>query len=67
MPHGCTEEDLVELFSKFGRVHEVRINQKQGRETAGRGRDGKAGFVSETKSFLGWLGGWFVDLYLNSV
>ena len=46
MPHGCTEEDLSDLFSKFGRVLEVRINQKQGRETAGRGRDGKTGFVS---------------------
>ena len=33
LPHGCTEEDLNDLFSKFGRVLEVRINRRgQGRE-----------------------------------
>lgn len=52
MPHGCTEEDLSDLFSKFGRVLEVRINQKQGRDTAARGRDGKTGFVSILSNFF---------------
>jgi len=52
MPHGCTEEDLSDLFSKFGRVLEVRINQKQGRESAGRGRDGKTGFQVPNFGFI---------------
>ena len=46
LPHSCSSEDLVELFSKYGKVVDVRINQKQGRESAARGRDGKPGFVS---------------------
>ena len=45
LPHNCSNEDLVELFSKYGKVVDVRINQKQGRESAARGRDGKPGFV----------------------
>jgi len=47
LPHNCTEDDLNALFSKFGQVIEVRINQKQGgREANTRtGRDGKPTFV----------------------
>jgi len=48
LPHNCAEEELVELFTKYGKVVDVRINQKAGRaDAAGRGgRDaGKAGFV----------------------
>jgi len=47
LPHNCTEDDLSALFSKFGQVIEVRINQKQGgRDTNTRtGRDGKQTFV----------------------
>ena len=44
LPHNCGNEDLVKLFSKFGKVMDVRI--KQGRESAARGRDGKPGLVS---------------------
>ena len=25
LPHGCTEEELVEIFSKFGKINDVRI------------------------------------------
>ena len=50
LPHNCSNEDLVELFSKYGKVVDVRINQKQGRESAARGRDGKPGFVSISRS-----------------
>ena len=50
LPHNCSNEDLVELFSKYGKVVDVRINQKQGRESAARGRDGKPGFVSIFRS-----------------
>ena len=47
LPHNCTEEELVELFSKFGKVNDVRINQKQARQDSSRGgRDGKQNFVS---------------------
>ena len=47
LPHNCTEEELVELFSKFGKVNDVRINQKQARQDSSRGgRDGKQSFVS---------------------
>jgi len=49
LPHNCAEDELVELFNKYGKVLDVRINQKAGRENqAGRGgRDGgkAAGFV----------------------
>ena len=48
LPHSCSSEDLVELFSKYGKVMDVRI--KQGRESAARGRDGKPGFVSISRS-----------------
>jgi len=30
LPHGCTEDDLGDLFSKFGRVLRVRIYHRQG-------------------------------------
>ena len=47
LPHNCSEDELVELFSKFGKVNDVRINQKQARQDAARGgRDGKQSFVS---------------------
>ena len=48
LPHNCSDEDLVELFGRYGKVTDVRINQKQGRpDQANRGgRDGKGGFVS---------------------
>ena len=37
----------MELFSKFGKVNDVRINQKQARQDSSRGgRDGKQSFVS---------------------
>jgi len=45
LPHNCTEDDLADLFSKHGKVVDVRINQKQGRESAVRGRDGKPNIV----------------------
>jgi len=46
LPHNCSEDELVELFSKFGKVNDVRINQKQARQDAARGgRDGKQSFV----------------------
>lgn len=47
LPHNCAEDELVELFTKYGKVVDVRINQKAGRAEAARGgRDGKApGFV----------------------
>jgi len=48
LPHNCAEDELIDLFSKYGKVLDVRINQKAGRaDGAGRGgRDGKnAGFV----------------------
>lgn len=45
LPHNCTDEELVELFSKFGKVNDVRINQKQARQDSTRGRDGKPSFV----------------------
>jgi len=47
LPHNCAEDELVELFTKYGKVVDVRINQKAGRADAARGgRDGKAaGFV----------------------
>ena len=32
LPHDCTEDHLTELFGKFGKVTDVRINQKQGRD-----------------------------------
>merc|ERR1719470_240119 len=32
LPHDCTEDHLTELFGKYGKVTDVRINQKQGRE-----------------------------------
>merc|ERR1719270_836146 len=46
-PHNCKEDDLYALFSKFGQVLEVRINQKQGgREANTRtGRDGRPTIV----------------------
>ena len=37
LPQGCTEKELTDLFSKFGRVLESRIHQRQGRDI---GRDG---------------------------
>ena len=47
LPHNCTDDELVELFSKYGKVNDVRINQKQARADATRGgRDGKQSFVS---------------------
>ena len=47
LPHNCTEDELVELFTKFGKVNDVRINQKQARQDSSRGgRDGKQNFVS---------------------
>ena len=47
LPHNCSEEELHQLFSQYGKVVEVRINTKQvGREGAQRGRDGKPAFVS---------------------
>ena len=47
LPHNCTEDELVDLFSKFGKVNDVRINQKQARQDSSRGgRDGKQNFVS---------------------
>ena len=47
LPHNCSEDELVELFSKFGKVNDVRINQKQARQDSSRGgRDGKQSFVS---------------------
>ena len=52
LPHNCTEEELVDLFSKFGKVNDVRINQKQARQDSSRGgRDGKQSFVSFFLSF----------------
>lgn len=46
LPHNCTEDELVDLFSKFGKVNDVRINQKQARQDSSRGgRDGKQSFV----------------------
>ena len=44
LPHGCTEKDLSDLFSNFGRVLEVRINQ--------RGGDGKAGYQVPNFAFI---------------
>ena len=34
LPWDCTEDHLVELFGKYGRVTQVRINQMQGRDNA---------------------------------
>jgi len=34
LPHDCTEEHLTDLFGKYGKVTDVRINQKQGRDNA---------------------------------
>merc|ERR1719394_1673947 len=41
LPHNCNEEELMDLFGKFGKVVDVRINQKSGRENAV-ARGGKA-------------------------
>jgi len=41
LPHDCTEDHLTELFGKYGKVTDVRINQKQGRDNAV-ARGGKA-------------------------
>jgi len=41
LPHNCSDDDLMELFGKFGKVVDVRINQKSGRENA-QARGGKA-------------------------
>jgi len=45
LPHNCNEDELIELFTKYGKVMDVRINQKAGRaDAAGRGgRDGGKG------------------------
>merc|ERR1719186_1912811 len=41
LPHNCTEQDLRELFSTFGKVTDLRINQKTGRENQSKpGREG---------------------------
>ena len=40
LPWDCTEDHLVELFGKYGRVTDVRINQKQGRDNT-QARGGK--------------------------
>ena len=53
LPHNCTDDELVDLFSKFGKVNDVRINQKQGRQDSARGRDGKPSFVSLINSLPG--------------
>ena len=46
LPHDCTEDHLTELFGKYGKVTNVRINQVQGRDNAV-ARGGKApAFVS---------------------
>jgi len=29
LPHGCTEDQLFDLFGKFGKVSEIRIHKKQ--------------------------------------
>jgi len=42
LPHNCAEEELVELFTKYGKVVDVRINQKAGRADQG-GRGGRDG------------------------
>jgi len=48
LPHNCTDAELIELFGQFGKVTDVRINQKQGREGQVT-RGGKApAFVSQT-------------------
>ena len=41
LPHDCTEDHLTELFGKYGKVTNVRINQVQGRDNAV-ARGGKA-------------------------
>lgn len=46
LPHDCTEQHLEELFGKYGKVIDVRINQKAGRaDAAGRGGGKTQGFV----------------------
>ena len=55
----------MKLFSKYGKVMDVRI--KQGRESAARGRDGKPGFVSISTIVVVKIGGVFcVTLVLHS-
>jgi len=33
LPHNCSEADLSDLFSKFGKVADIRINKKTNRDT----------------------------------
>jgi len=38
LPHNCTDQDLIELFGKYGKVSEVRINKKPTRTAANSGQ-----------------------------
>jgi len=45
LPHNCTDEHLQELFGKYGKVSEIRINKKQSGRDVGRGGGQRANQV----------------------
>jgi hypothetical protein len=70
LPHNCTEQDLEELFNQFGKVAEIRINNKgaaQSKTTPQGQRVPNFGFVvfEEERSVQDCLGKRPIHLYGN--